>query len=205
MDRFLKSVKWVIVYVIGSLLIGVALGVGGAWLIDPQRVETQFDVIWGGEVEDGPSLVPMPSPFEGDAQEPGGDWEDEPVQPKHEVDPVDHIIEALILVESGGDDDAVGDLNLQDKAYGPLQIRQPAVADYNRWHGTQYRAEDCLGSRELSVQICKSYLSRYATEKRLGREPTAEDKARIWNGGPNGHKKSSTVGYAKKVRTTLQG
>lgn len=116
----------------------------------------------------------------------------------------DELVTALIAVESGGDDNAVGDKNLKNKAYGPLQIRQPCVDDYNRWHGTSYSAEDCLGNRELSITICISYVNHYATEKRLGRIPTDEDKARIWNGGPNGWKKESTRTYWTKVKRALE-
>jgi len=118
--------------------------------------------------------------------------------------PSDHLISALIQVESSGHNDAIGDKHLKQKAYGCLQIRQPAVDDYNRWHGTNHKAEDCLGNRSLSVAICKSYIGRYATESRLGRKPSDEDKARIWNGGPNGWKSSGTVGYWKKVKALLK-
>ncbi len=113
------------------------------------------------------------------------------------------LLFALISVESGGDDNAVGDLLLSNKAYGCLQIRQPAVDDYNRANNTFHKAEDCRGNRSLSVSICKWYLGHYATSKRLGRTPTDEDRARIWNGGPNGHRKPSTESYWAKVKKAL--
>lgn len=116
----------------------------------------------------------------------------------------DRLISALILKESSGNDEAIGDKHLKNKAYGPLQIRQPAVDDYNRWHGTKLKAEDCLGNRKLSVAICESYLAHYATEKRLGRTPTDQDRARIWNGGPNGYKKESTEKYWCGVKRILE-
>lgn len=117
--------------------------------------------------------------------------------------PDGRLVRALIAHESGGDDEAVGDRGLEEKAYGCLQIRQPAVDDYNRWTDTAFKAEDCLGNRKLSVEICISYIDHYATPKRIGRTPTDEDKARIWNGGPNGWKKASTVEYWRKVKTKL--
>jgi hypothetical protein len=117
--------------------------------------------------------------------------------------PSDNLIEALIAAESSGNDYAVGDENLPNKAYGPLQIRQPYVDDYNRWHKTSYKAEDCLGNRPLSIKICKSYIDHYATAARLGRIPTDEDKARIHNGGPSGWKKNSTVKYWTTVKEYL--
>ena len=114
------------------------------------------------------------------------------------------LIKALILVESGGDDSVVGDKHLRDKAYGPLQIRQPVCDDYNRVHGTNYRAGIVLGNRKLSEKICSWYTNHYATKSRLGRSPTDEDRARIWNGGPDGWKRSSTKAYWQKVSRELK-
>jgi hypothetical protein len=119
-------------------------------------------------------------------------------------EPSNELIQALIAVESGGNDHAIGDRHLNNKAYGPLQIRQPCVDDVNRIWRTNYRAEDMLGNRQLSISVCKAYIALYATEKRLGRQPTAEDMARIWNGGPNGWKKSSTLSYWEKVRKYIK-
>ncbi len=110
------------------------------------------------------------------------------------------LIAALIQHESRGDDMARGDLNLKDKAYGCLQIRQPAMTDAL---GASHRAEECLGNRKLSIEVLKKYLARYATTKRLGHEPTDEDKARIWNGGPTGWQKESTKKYWKEVKKLL--
>jgi hypothetical protein len=118
--------------------------------------------------------------------------------------PSDRLIAALIQVESKGNDRAHGDLHMKQQAYGPLQIRQPVCDDINRRFGTNHHAEDCLGNRALSVELCKQYLSMYATEKRLGREVTDEDRARIWNGGPQGFKKSSTEKYWDKVQAVLK-
>jgi hypothetical protein len=117
--------------------------------------------------------------------------------------PSHSLIPALIAVESSGNDHAIGDTRLSNKAYGCLQIRQPCVDDVNRVHKTTHQAQECLGNRALSVWICKEYLAIYATQERLGRRPSDEDRARIWNGGPNGHKKSSTNAYWAKVKAAL--
>ncbi len=113
------------------------------------------------------------------------------------------LLPALIKVESGGRDDAVGDSHLKDKAYGALQIRQPCVDDVNRRYGTSYRAEDCLNNRQLSIWICQRYIALYATEKSIGRTPTDQDRARIWNGGPQGWKSKRTLGYWAKVQKAM--
>lgn len=117
--------------------------------------------------------------------------------------PKDTLIAALIVVESQGDDRAIGDKHMKDRAYGCLQVRQPCVDDVNQRFGTAYRSQDMLGNRSLSVWVCGKYLERYATRKALGREPTLQDMARIWNGGPSGWKKDSTLGYWSKVQKAL--
>ncbi len=116
----------------------------------------------------------------------------------------DRLIAALIQVESNGKDHAIGDRHLSEKAYGPLQIRKPCLDDVNQSTGTKYRPQDMLGNRSLSIDVCNKYLDRYATAKRLGREPTYEDMARIWNGGPTGYKRDSTLKYWSKVQKYLK-
>jgi hypothetical protein len=114
------------------------------------------------------------------------------------------LIQALIKVESNGNDYAIGDRTRKEKAYGPLQIRKPCVDDVNRRCGTKIEAKSLLGDRVKSVWVCQKYLETYATQKRLGREPTHEDMARIWNGGPSGWKRNDTNAYWAKVRKQLR-
>jgi hypothetical protein len=115
----------------------------------------------------------------------------------------EQLIAALIKVESNGNDRAIGDRHMKERAFGPLQIRQPCVDDVNQVLGTHHKAEDLLGNRSLSVLVCRTYLDRYAAKKALGREPSLEDMARIWNGGPSGWKKQSTIQYWTKVKAAL--
>jgi hypothetical protein len=112
----------------------------------------------------------------------------------------DSFINALISVESSGDDKAVGD---KGKAKGCLQIWEVVVIDVNRKFNTNYKHDDAF-DRKKAIDICRKYLSIYATEARLGRKPTLEDYARIWNGGPNGFKKSATEKYWLKVQKALR-
>jgi len=118
--------------------------------------------------------------------------------------PPSRLINALIQVESGGDDNTIGDKKLKFPAYGCLQIRQPCVRDVNDKFKKSFKAKDCLGNRELSILICQAYISIWAKESRLGRVPTPEDMARIWNGGPNGWKRNSTRDYWEKVKRELE-
>lgn len=115
----------------------------------------------------------------------------------------DRLVTALIQVESHGNDYAIGDRKKKEMAYGCLQIRKPCIDDVNKHFNTNYQAKDCLGNRALSVWVCESYISIYATQNRLGRAPTNEDRARIWNGGPSGWKAKCTNGYWAKVQKQL--
>ena len=112
---------------------------------------------------------------------------------------LDRLIPALEQVESAGNPAAVGD---NGRALGILQIWDVVVADVNRAKGTSYTHADALDPVKARA-ICRAYLSIYCTAKRLGRQPTMEDAARIWNGGPNGHRKAATVKYWQKVARAL--
>lgn len=77
---------------------------------------------------------------------------------------------------------------------GPLQITEGAWED-----AIEHQPEiggvwmDCqdLG---YSLKIMRSYLDRYATAERCG-AVNDQVRARIWNGGPHGWRKESTVKY----------
>ena len=86
------------------------------------------------------------------------------------------------------------------KAMGPLQIHRVAWLDVRR-DGEAY--EDCEGLA-YSLVVMARYFERYAVERRLGHTPTDEDRARIWNGGPNGYKKRATVGYWSRVERVMK-
>ena len=91
-------------------------------------------------------------------------------------------------------------------ATGPLQIWECAFLDVQR-EGEVY--SDCE-SLDYSLEVFRRYMKRYATEKRLGRPVTDEDRARIWNGGPRGvwakgKKKINLDKYWTKVQNALVG
>ena len=117
------------------------------------------------------------------------------------------FIAALIAVESGGNDHAIDGDN--GRAVGCLQIHPAVVEDVNRigipsyLPGKKFFPEDRF-SRLSSTRICRIYLAHYATKDRLGREPSLEDLARIWNGRPDGYKKDGTKPYWVKVRTAME-
>jgi len=111
------------------------------------------------------------------------------------------LLAAIKQVESNGNEDAVGDggrsigaYQISTRYYGDAVEFNPSLAE-----GKSYQDVAGEGSSAYAEEVIKSYMDRYATEARLGHKPTAEDIARIHNGGPNGYKKDSTLGYWKKV------
>jgi len=106
------------------------------------------------------------------------------------------LIHAIHLVETGGRTGPISGDN--GAALGPLQIHRGCWQDANIG-GSYSQCADL----EYSKRVFHAYMKRYATEKRLGRIPTFEDMARIWNGGPNGYKKQATIKYWKKVKEHL--
>ena len=113
--------------------------------------------------------------------------------------PSDSLINAIIKVESNDNVNAIGD---NGKAVGCMQIWKVVVDDVNKVSKLKYNYNDRF-NKEKSIEIFKLYINKYATAKRLGRTPTDEDMARIWNGGPNGFKKAGTKQYWLKVKAEL--
>ncbi len=108
------------------------------------------------------------------------------------------LVDAIIMVESSGNDNVIGDKKLKYPAYGPMQIRQPVCDDVNKAFGTNYESIDCLGNRALSIDIWNKYQSIYNINS------DNEDKARTWNGGPKWNLRPHlTDGYWAKVKKYL--
>ncbi len=107
---------------------------------------------------------------------------------------ISNLISALIIVESSGNDQAIGD---NGRALGPLQIHRGVVLDVNRITGSHYRHQD-MTNRAQARAVCEAYLKHY------GRGATTEQLARRWNGGPTGDRKSATEAYWAKVKKQLK-
>lgn len=106
-----------------------------------------------------------------------------------------NLISALMIVESSNNDMAIGD---QGRAIGCLQIHKAVVLDVNRITGSHYRHQD-MTNRVAARAVCEAYL------KHWGKGKTTEEQARIWNGGPQGHKKkTATQAYWNKVEKHLK-
>ena len=107
---------------------------------------------------------------------------------------ISNLISALIIVESSGNDLAVGD---GGKAIGPLQIHKAVILDVNRITGSHYRHQD-MTNRAQARAVCEAYLRHY------GKGASTEQLARRWNGGPRGDTKTATEAYWAKVKKHLK-
>jgi hypothetical protein len=106
------------------------------------------------------------------------------------------LAKAVHQVESSGRTgrNIVGD---NGKAIGPLQIHfenWKDATDFDKSIGGKY--SDCHDLK-YSQLIFDAYLRRY------GKGKSAEDRARIWNGGPKGDDKWATRAYWRKVKKNL--
>lgn len=111
---------------------------------------------------------------------------------------MEKLLAALIMVESSGNNEKVGNGKL-----GCLQISPAVVEDVNRYYGTSFMHSDAL-NRYKAKEIAEKYIRMYAVPERIGRYPTDEDKARIWKAGVKGYKKEDTKPYWKKVDRELK-
>jgi len=120
------------------------------------------------------------------------------VKPTYTLD-VNPLIQAMIMVESEGNDSAY---HKGEKAAGCLQIRPIMVREVNRILEIQksdleYTLED-RWSREKSIEMF------HIVNGYHNKNSTYEEIARAWNGGPNWFKKSLTKRYWKRVQKQLK-
>jgi hypothetical protein len=111
------------------------------------------------------------------------------------------LIPALIIIESNGDDGAIGD---NGKAFGCLQIWECVIRDVNFTYDTTYKHKEAF-YRYNACEISTLYLTRWGKhfQKTYEQLPSTEQLARIWNGGPFGYKKNATIKYWNKVQQQL--
>jgi hypothetical protein len=106
---------------------------------------------------------------------------------------LDPLLNAIVIVESRSDSQAVGD---GGRAIGPYQIHRTYWRDGTRILGVDWtynEARDAAKARE----VVRAYLLYY------GKGKSFIEMARIHNGGPDGDKKTSTLRYARKISNIL--
>ena len=131
--------------------------------------------------------------------------ESKPIKPivveEIQIPEVDDLINALIMVESNGNDSAVGDTHLGEPSIGVLQIRPIMVREVNRilkLKGTDYRYKlKDRWDREKSIEMFLIWKEFHHDDSDY------EEIARSWNGGTKGPKNPRTYNYWKKVENQL--
>ncbi len=107
-----------------------------------------------------------------------------------------------------GDENTIGDTDLENKAYGKAQIRQPYLVDALWWAERNSQnshaaallfwdrkvqgltSEKLLGlPQTVSYSVFRCYMNRWASREKIGFTPTVEDIIRIHNGGGPGYGK----------------
>lgn len=113
------------------------------------------------------------------------------------------FLEAVRRVETGGmpnrGENAKGD---GGKAIGSFQIHYNCWVDAVLYDATiKGKYLDCNGY-EYSVKIVDAYLRRYASK--AYKNGDWETCSRIWNGGPRGPEKKSTIKYWQRVQRIMK-
>ena len=114
----------------------------------------------------------------------------------------EHLVSALIHVESRGNDSAIGDRHLVgNEAVGVLQIRPIMVREVNRickiiGSHQRFTLKDRF-DRDKSIHMFLIWKEFHH------KDSDAEKIARNWNGGPKGYKVNRTEKYWLKVEKQL--
>lgn len=114
------------------------------------------------------------------------------------------LLDAIAQVESGGDRSA---FNKDEKAHGVYQMTQGVIDDVNNFvlKKKVYTIDDAY-EPENAHAIAVAYMQYWGRKykKRTHRNPTPEVYARIWNGGPRGYEKESTLSYWERVKNLME-
>ena len=114
----------------------------------------------------------------------------------------EHLVSALILVESRGNDSAIGDRHLVgNEAVGALQIRPIMVREVNRI--LKIQKSNKRFTLKNRFERDKSIEMFYIWKNYHHKDSEPEVIARNWNGGPKGFKLNRTVKYWNKVEKQL--
>jgi Destabilase len=110
------------------------------------------------------------------------------------------IFSALRMVESSGRDDVPDGDN--GAAIGPYQIHREYWQDaVQAQPGLGGDYQDCR-HRDYAERVIGAYMQKWIPD--AWAKGDAETIARVHNGGPDGWRRDSTLGYWQKVKTCLQ-
>ena len=110
---------------------------------------------------------------------------------------LDRVLDAIRIVETGGEKDPANAVGDNGRSIGPFQIQRAYWQDgleHDPSIGGTYA--DCK-DETYARRVVRAYLSRYV------KTWNDETVARVHNGGPSGAKKKGTIKYWQKVRKHL--
>jgi hypothetical protein len=118
------------------------------------------------------------------------------VQNVGQTDPgqINLLLDAIAQMESGDNPSVIGD---GGRASGLYQIHRAYWADGTRFLGVDWGYEQAADPAKAK-EVVKAYLLHY------GQGCSLLEMARIHNGGPNGHKRQSTLEYARRIAWILE-
>ncbi len=111
--------------------------------------------------------------------------------------PLDFV--TAICANESGFTNVVGDKSLKHSAYGPMQVRLPALQDVQRYYGLEYTEDDLKGlDLNASIETGVAYLAMLRDN--YGAKSLAEI-ATMYNGGPSAvkNRNANALNYASKV------
>lgn len=121
-----------------------------------------------------------------------------PANPEVHPYTLDEILDALRVVETGGEPDGGRDARGDGgRALGPYQIHRAHWVDA----GLPGRYEDCRDPLYARREVI-AYFERWCPTALVRCD--AEVLARVHNGGPNGRSKASTLPYWRKMKAKLE-
>ena len=106
----------------------------------------------------------------------------------------DRLFKAIVEVESQGNPNAVGD---GGRAHGLTQAWRGAWTDGCKALGVHWDYRAGVRDPRKCSRVFYAYTSLYGAQ-------TDQERARIWNGGPRGHHRKSTLSYWRKVRRAMR-
>jgi hypothetical protein len=144
--------------------------------------------------------ISTPEPLEVKYEEPITELKAKDIKP---LITEDELVRALIMVESRGNDSAVGDRHLVgNEAVGALQIRPIMVREVNRILRIQkinkrFKLKDRY-NRKKTIQMFLIWKNFHHSDS------SPEVTARSWNGGRKGPTMKATEKYWAKVQQALE-
>jgi hypothetical protein len=115
---------------------------------------------------------------------------------RYQLDP--DLVHAVVQQESSGNPGAINRAGGGQGAYGAMQVRGPALTDYNRAHGTSYSLQDLLDPAK-GIDVGSWYLNQ---QLNTFNDPAAALSA-YKNGAGSPEAKAGTSAYAQQVLSRI--